>query len=180
MTTCVSLFRGINVGGNHIVPMRELKAFHESLGLKDVVTYIQSGNVIFTSDETDTDQLSRRIEEGFAERFGFRSSVAVRTLSELNAIVTKNPFQNQPLLESKALLVLFLVAPPISTAQEDLQSVYSGPEEFHVLGQEIYIYYSTGMGRSKLTVPLIEKAIKTGGTGRNWNTVLKLQTMLQR
>ena len=180
MTACVSLFRGINVGGNRIVPMNELKSLHEALGFRDVATYIQSGNVVFSSDETDPAQLARQIEEGFAKRFGFHSQVMVRTSVELEEIIASNPFQNQPEKESKWVLVLFLATRPESTALEDLQKSYSGPEEMYLTGQELFVYYAGGVGRSKLTLPLIEKKLKTVGTGRNWNTVLRLREMMQR
>jgi uncharacterized protein (DUF1697 family) len=180
MTACISLFRGINVGGNRIVPMSELKSLHESLGLKDVVTYIQSGNVVFTSDEADPAQLSKLIEESFAQKFGFRSQVMVRTSAELEEIIANNPFQNQPEKEPKRVLALFLATRPESTALEDLKKTYNGPEEIYLVGQELFVYYSDGVGRSKLTLPLIEKKLKTVGTGRNWNTVLRLQQMMLR
>src|SRR6266700_1997175 len=86
MTACVSLFRGINVGGHHKIRMDELKDLHESLGLKDVLTYIQSGNVVFISDDADVAQLPRQIEDGFAQKFGFQVKVMVRTSAELRDI----------------------------------------------------------------------------------------------
>jgi uncharacterized protein (DUF1697 family) len=180
MTTYVSLFRGINVGGHQTIRMDELKDLHESLGLKDVVTYIQSGNVVFTSDDADPAHLPRHIEDGFAKKFGFHVKVMVRTSAELRDIIANNPFQNQPLKESKWVLVLFLATRPERTALEDLQKTYVGPEELCLIGQELYIYYTNGIGRSKLTGTLIEKKLKTSGTGRNWNTVLQLQKMIQR
>ena len=180
MTACVSLFRGFNVGGNRIVPMNELKSLHEALGLRDVVTYIQSGNVVFTNDETDPAQLASQIEEAFAQKFGFRSQVIVRTASELEETIANSPFQNQPEKESNRVLVLFLTTRPESNTLEDLKKSYSGPEEMYLIGQELFVYYPDGMGRSKLTLPLIEKKLKTAGTGRNWNTVLRLKEMMQR
>ena len=180
MTACVALFRGINVGGNRIVPMKELKRLHEDLGFKDVVTYIQSGNVVFSSDETDASQIASQIEESFAQKFGFRSQVIVRTTAELEEAITNNPFQNQPEKESNRVLVLFMATHPESSALEDLKKSYNGPEEMYLIGQELFVYYSDGMGRSKLTLPLIEKKLKTAGTGRNWNTVLRLKEMMQR
>jgi uncharacterized protein (DUF1697 family) len=180
MTECMSLFRGINLGGHNKVRMDELKALHESLGLNEVVTYIQSGNVVFSCDDVDVAQLCGRIEEGFAQRFGFQVKVVVRTLAELEVIIANNPFQNQPDKEAKWVLVLFLAASPESTALAELQKVYSGPEEIYLIGQALYVYYSDGVGRSKLTLPLIEKKLKTAGTGRNWNTVLQLQKMMHR
>jgi uncharacterized protein (DUF1697 family) len=180
MTTFVSLFRGINVGGHQKIRMDELKDLHESLGLKDVVTYIQSGNVVFTSDDADLAQLPAQIEDGFAEKFGFRVKVMVRTSAELSDIIANNPFQNQHTKESKWVVVMFLATRPERTAFEDLQKTYAGPEELCLIGQELYIYYANGIGRSKLTGTLIEKKLKTIGTGRNWNTILQLQKLLQR
>ena len=178
MTRFVSLFRGINVGGHQQVRMDELKALHISLGLTDVVTYIQSGNVVFTGDDADVAQLARRIEDGFAQKFGFSTKVIVRTSAELQDIIAHNPFQDQPQKESKWVVVLFLATRPDSTALEDLQKSYDGPEEFYLLGQELFIYYPDGIGRSKLTAPLLDKKLKTTGTGRNWNTILQLQKIM--
>jgi uncharacterized protein (DUF1697 family) len=178
LTMYLSLFRGINVGGNRIVPMSELKSLHQALGFKDVVTYIQSGNVVFSSDATNPAQLARQIEESFAQKFGFQSQVMVRTSAELQEIIASNPFQNQPEKEPKWVAVLFLTTRPESSALEDLKKTYSGPEEIYLIGQELFVYYPDGIGRSKLTLPLIEKKLKTVGTGRNWNTVLQLQKMM--
>lgn len=180
MTRCVSLFRGINVGGRQAVRMNELKDLHESLELKDVATYIQSGNVVFTGDAADPAQLAGQIEESFAQKFGFHSKVMVRTAAEFSDIIENNPFQNQPMKESKWVVVLFLANRPDNSALADLQKTYTGPEELFLIGQELYIYYPNGIGRSKLPLPLIEKKLKTTGTGRNWNTVLQLQQMINR
>ena len=180
MTTCASLFRGINVGGHQSVRMDELKGLHESLGFKDVVTYIQSGNVVFSSDDADMAQLPRHIEDGFAQKFGFHVQVMVRTAAEFREIIENNPFQDQPAREPKWVVVLFLETRPDRTALEDLQKAYIGPEEFYLTGQELYIYYANGIGRSKLTLSLLEKKLKTYGTARNWNTILQLQKMIQR
>ncbi len=175
MTAFVSLFRGINVGGNRLVKMTDLKALHEALGLRNVITYIQSGNVVFTSDEAGAMQLQRDIEQAFAENFGFHAHVIVRSSSDLQEIIAKNPFQGQQSKETKWIAVTFLATPPDNAAQEALLSTYKGPEEIFILGKEAYIYYPEGMGHSKLTHTLLEKKLKTNGTARNWNTVLKLQ-----
>src|SRR6266516_8046438 len=180
MTAFVSLFRGINVGGHQKIRMDELKDLHVSLGLKDVVTYIQSGNVVFTSDNADPAQLPGQIEDSFAKKFGFRVKVMVRTSAELNDIIANNPFQNQPTKESKWVVVIYLTTHPEKTALEDLQKTYVGPEELYLIGQELYIYYANGIGRSKLSGSFIEKKLKTIGTGRNWNTILQLQKLIQR
>jgi len=178
MTTFVSLFRGINVGGNRVVRMNELKELHASLGLQDIITFIQSGNVVFSSGDADLAQLAGRIEDSFAQKFGFHSQVMLRTSAELQEIITNNPFQNQPEKESKWIAVLFLTTRPQSTALEDLKKAYAGPEELYLIGQELYVYYTNGIGRSKLTLTLIERKLKTIATGRNWNTVLQLQKLM--
>ena len=179
MTRFVSLFRGINVGGNKPVRMDALKELHESLGLQRVETYIQSGNVVFTSEDAIPVQLSRQIEEAFEHKFGFQAKVMVRTAGEFDVIIENNPFQNQPMKESKWVVAMFLASDPISTAREDIQKTYSGPEELHITGHEVYIYYPQGIGPSKLTNTFLEKKLKTMGTARNWNTVLRLQKMME-
>jgi uncharacterized protein (DUF1697 family) len=178
MTTCVSLFRGINVGGHHTVPMGDLKGLHESLGLTRVVTYINSGNVVFTSEMVDPSQLIRQLEEGFVAKFGFHSAIILRTAPELDAIVASYPFQNQPEKEPNLVIVTLLAAHPTPEAAEDLLQAHAGPEEMRLVGRELYVYYPSGSGRSKLNNTVIEKRLKTMGTGRNWNTILQLQKML--
>ena len=179
MTSYVSLFRGINVGGHQTVRMEALKELHTSLDLRDVQTYIQSGNVVFASDGADVTQIQKEIEDGFAQKFGFQVKVMVRTAGEFNVLIENNPFQNQPMKESKWVVAMFLASHPNSTAREDIQKTYTGPEELHIMGQEVYIYYPEGIGRSKLTNTFLEKKLKTMGTARNWNTVLRLRKMMQ-
>ena len=179
MSAFVSLFRGINVGCHHRIRMDELKELHESLGLKDVLPYIQSENVVFTSDDADVVRLRRHIEDGFENKFGFHVEVFVRTSAELREIIENNPFQGQPGKESKWVVVMLLAARPDATAQEDLLKTYAGPEELFFTGKEVYIYYPNGIGRSKLSNSLMEKKLKTVGTARNLNTILQLQKLLQ-
>lgn len=179
MTAFVSLFRSINVAGR-VIRMDELKDLYASLGFKNVATYIQSGNVVCTADEDDAAQLPVRIEEGFSQKFGFHTNVLARTSAELNEIIVRTPFANQPEKEPKWVVVVFLASSPENTALDDLKKAYSGPEEFYLIGQELYVYYTNGIGRSKLTLAMIEKKLKTIGTARNWNTVLQLQNLVQR
>jgi uncharacterized protein (DUF1697 family) len=178
MATCLALFRGINVGGHHTVSMGDLKGLHEFLGLTHVATYINSGNVVFSSETVDPAQLTQQLEEGFVAKFGFHSAVILRTAPELDAIVANNPFQNQSAKESNLVIVTLLAGHPASEAVGDLHRAHAGPEEMHLIGRELYVYYPNGSGRSKLTNSLIEKRLKTMGTGRNWNTILQLQQMV--
>lgn len=179
MAAFISLFRSINVGGR-VIRMDELKDLYVSLGFKNVTTYIQSGNVVCTAVEDDPTELTARIEEGFAKKFSFRTNALVRTAAELNDIIARNPFANQPEKEPKWVVVVFLASSPDSSALEELKKAYTGPEEFFLIGQELYVYYPNGIGRSKLTLALIERKLKTIGTARNWNTVLQLQNIAER
>jgi uncharacterized protein (DUF1697 family) len=180
MAVFVALFRGINVGGNHQVKMDALKALHEALGLREVVPYIQSGNVVFSSDETDPTLLKQRIEERFEQTFGFHSEVLLRSAAELEQVITNNPFAGQESKAAQWVLVMFLAASPDAAAQEALLKAHAGPEELFFAGAELYVYYTEGIGRSKLSGSFLEKTLKTLGTARNWNTVLHLQKLLQR
>ena len=179
MTRCVSLFRGINVGGRHSIKMDELQDLHKSLGLRDVVSYIQSGNVVFTTEEPDLARIKQQIEDGFATRFDFHAEVMLRTSAELSALIAKNPFQSRPEKESNQIVVMFLSARPADSALEDLLTTYAGPEEVFANGNELFIYYTEGIGRSKLSNTYIERKLRTYGTARNWNTVLRLQELIQ-
>jgi uncharacterized protein (DUF1697 family) len=177
MGAFVALFRAINVGGNNAVRMDALREMHESLGFRKVTTLLQTGNVVFECDETDPAKLAGLIAREFEKKFGFKSEVMVRTPAQLKELLNKNPFQNQPEKENKWIAVMFLSGHPDAEAKKALLDSYSGPEEILIDGQEMYIYYPIGTGRSKLTNVLIEKKLKVHGTGRNWNTVTKLLQM---
>jgi uncharacterized protein (DUF1697 family) len=177
-TRYIALFRGINVGGHHPVRMDELKRLHESLGMQDVLSYIQSGNIVFRSDESqDPARLVALIEDAFEKRFGFRSKALLRTGAELSNIIAVRHFESRDNLDPKRLAVMFMAAVPSDLEQEALLQSLSGPEELKFSGTELYIYYPDGMGRSQLSNTVIEKKLKTLGTIRNWNTVLQLQKL---
>lgn len=179
MTAFVSLLRAINVGGRNLLKMDQLKEVHTALGLSNVLPYRQTGNVIFTSDETDSALLRKRIEESIKERCAADVTVIIRTAAELQEILDKHPFQQQE-REPKWIAIMFLAEAPNAQAQDTLLQSYQGPEEIVISGREMYIYYPEGIGRSKLTHNLIEKKLKTQGTGRNLNTLQQLQNLLSR
>src|SRR5207237_8032580 len=120
------------------------------------------------------------IEYRFTQQFRRLSEVMVQTSNESKDIVDNNPFQNQSMKESKWVVVMFLATRPDSRAQEDLEKTYVSPEELCIIGKEVYIYYPNGIGRSKLSNTFLEKKLKIAGTGRNWNTILQLQKLIQR
>ena len=174
MAVLVSMLRGINVGGHNKVNMGELRSLYESLGLQDAQTYVQSGNVVFRTKERNLAALAKRIEEGIERRFGFRVDVIVRTASELRDVIARNPFAKRRAVDPGKLLVTFLANHPSAQARDQVLKINTDPEELHIDGREVYIYFPDGMGRSKLSWPTIGKKLGTTGTGRNWNSVTTL------
>jgi uncharacterized protein (DUF1697 family) len=176
----ISMLRGVNLGSHHRIRMDVLRAVYESLGLRAVQTYVQSGNVIFQTKDRNLVKLAQQIADGIEKEFGFRPAVIVRTSAELRQVIVANPFAKRKGIEPSKLLVTFLAMEPSPAAGEELGKIKADPEELHLVGREIYIYFPNGMGRSKLPWARIDKAVKTSGTGRNWNTVTKLLDMAEK
>lgn len=180
MAVVISMLRGVNLGPHKRVGMSELRALYESLGFENPQTFIQSGNVLFKTRERNFPSLAKRIEQAIEKRFGFHSDVILRTCSELRDVIGKNPFAERREVEPNKLLVTFLAKDPGEEAREQIRKIKADPEELWIDGRELFIYFANGMARPKLSVPLIEKTLKTSGTGRNWNSVLKLLEMAER
>jgi uncharacterized protein (DUF1697 family) len=175
MTVLVALLRGVNVGGRTMIPMPSLKASLEDLGHEDVVTYIQSGNVVFESRVKDP---AREIEERIAEDFGVSVTVVLRTPAELKTIVKTNPFPK--VTEGKKLAVVFLRDKPTKAAVDALDPDRSPPDELVVKGREVYVHYPNGQAKTKVTNDWLERTLGVRGTARNWNTVLKLVELTEK
>ena len=165
------------MGGHHKVKMDELRALYESLGLEEVRTYINSGNVLFRTSERDLTRLCKRIENAIEGACGSRSDVILRAPSDLKRAIARNPFAERPDVEPNKVAIHFLAAAPGAAALEQMRAIETAPEELHVDGRELYIYYALGMARPKLKLPQVEKALRTTGTSRNLNTVRKLLDM---
>jgi uncharacterized protein (DUF1697 family) len=171
--TFVALLRGINLAGKNKVPMAELRTALESLGLEDVATYIQSGNVVFGARGGSADQLGRRIQRGIAEAFGIEVGVILRTPAELAKVAAGNPFLRAG-ADPARLHVLFLSGKPARKAAAELDPDRSPPDEFELVDRELYLHTPNGFGRSKLTVDYFERVLGVAATARNWRTVTKL------
>ncbi len=174
MTVVISFLRGINVGGHNMIKMDALRKLYESLDLRDAQTYLQSGNVVFKAGARDLARLPKRIEDAIERTFGFRPSIIHRTSPELREVIARNPFAARRDIEPSRLLVSFLASDPTLEAREKVLAMKTEPEELLMDGRELYIYYPNGMGRPKIPMVQIERALKTPATGRNWNTVQKL------
>jgi uncharacterized protein (DUF1697 family) len=175
----VAMLRSVNLPNHQKVNMQALKTLCTSLGLRDVQTYIQSGNLIFRDAEEDPEALAHRIEKAMEASFGFRPVVIVRTASELRKVIANNPFGGRKEVEPSKLLVVFMDRAPAKQAREKLLAIPCEPEELHIHGRELYIYYPDGMARPKIPLIRMEKALQCSSTGRNWNTVNKLLAMAE-
>jgi uncharacterized protein (DUF1697 family) len=173
MPVIVSLLRGVNVGGNHLIRMDALRDLYTSLKLRDARTYVQSGNVVFRCGEADLPSLAVRIEKRIEREFGFGPSVILRTADEWKDAIARNPFAGRDGIEPAKLLVTFFPAAPGDEAVKAVRALRTDGEELHLDGRELYIYFPNGQGRSKLAT-VLDKALQRSGTGRNWNSVCKL------
>ena len=174
MPVIICMLRGVNVLGHNKIKMDALKALCVSLKFKDPQTFIQSGNVIFRTDEKDLAKLARRIQGAIERKIGFRPEVILRTAAEMRDAIARNPFSKRNGIEPSKLLVTFLATAPAKEAREQTLAIKTDPEELHVIGREVYIYFLNGQGRSKLSWSKVERALATSGTGRNWNSVTKM------
>lgn len=180
MAVLISMLRGVNVGGHNKIKMDALRTLYASLKLRDPQTHIQSGNVIFRTEERNLVLLAKRIESGIARSFGFRPSVIVRTTSEMRDVIARNPFATRRGIDPSRLVITFLASDPDPDARDTVRRIKADPEELRIHGRELYIYFPNGMARPKISWAALEKMLKTPGTGRNWNTVSKLFEIADR
>ncbi len=171
-TTYVALLRGINLGARNKLAMADLRTLVEGLGADDVSTYVQSGNVVFKA-AAKADELAREIEERIRRDHGLQVPVLLRTKAQLAKLVTNNPFvkgRKDPAM----LHVTFLADTPDRARVRKLDAQDAPPDEFHVVGREVYLHCPNGYGRSKLTNAFFEKQLAVVATTRNWRTVTTL------
>jgi uncharacterized protein (DUF1697 family) len=171
MKTYIALLRGINVGGNKKIAMKDLQALVAGLGHAGVSTYIQSGNVLLRSAGAPED-VGRGIEEAIARELGLEVKVLIRSQDELAQVIEANPFL--PGADPAHLHVTFLAGAPEPAALETLAVPKNPSEEYRIIGREVYLHFPEGYGRSKLSNMLWERKLRVAATTRNWNTVMTL------
>lgn len=179
MPVVISLLRGVNIG-NRRIKMDALRVLCESLKLCGAQTYVQSGNVVFRTEERGLDALARKMEKAIERRFGFRPDVILRTTADLREVVARNPFAQRRGIEPGKLLVSFLGGFPGPEARERVLAIKLCPEELHLDGRHLYIYFPNGVGQSKIPWRALDKALATSATGRNWNSVTKLLELAEK
>jgi uncharacterized protein (DUF1697 family) len=182
MPTYIALLRGINVGGRNRVAMADLRKVVSSLGHTDVATYIQSGNVVFTTKKTDTSKMAAELERAVAETLRVRPRIVVLSRKELAKAVDDNPYPDEP--NPKLVHAIFLSENPGSDLAESVaaaqrQAAQKGSRDTaQVVGRTVFLHTPDGYGRSELA-PLLARAdgAAATGTARNWATVSKLLSL---
>lgn len=176
MTIYIALLRGINVGGHNKIKMADLKSLLEGMGLQKVKTYIQSGNVLFESN-VEEDQLRLQLEGEIQKTFGFPVPVILRTAEEYERIIRECPYSTEALKEGESVQIAFLGGEPSQDGINHLHNFKSNNDECKVIGKDVYLYFRQSIRDSKLATQLPKLGVPA--TVRNWNTVMKLDTMVK-
>jgi uncharacterized protein (DUF1697 family) len=174
----IALLRGVNLAGRKAVAMAALRELLIGLGCADVRTLLQSGNVVFSGGKGSGAAMERWLEGALLAELGLTTDVMIRTPREWHALIAANPFPDEATRDPAHLLVVCLKGKPTGRAVDTLRSAITGPERVQAVGRELYAVYPAGIGRSRLTSALIDAKLGVRGTGRNWNTVLKLGALV--
>ncbi len=173
LATYIALLRGVNVGGNTL-KMERLRSLCQELGMKNVRTYLQSGNVVFEARGSAA-KWAATLGKKLTGETRLPVSVTVRTAAEMAAILAGNPFLTEPRIDTARLAVTFLERPASQSGIQALGTWKDNSERFHSIGKEIYLHCPNGFGKSKLYTP--DKVLSQRTTTRNWTTVRKLCEM---
>lgn len=171
MKSFIALLRGINVSGQKMIKMSDLKIHLQESGFTSIQTYIQSGNIIFRSDETDTNIIESLIKEKILQKYGFEVPTLVKTPEELIKVINDNPFRNKDL---ESVYVTFLSQEPSEINIFQIKTFNYSPEELVISAKNIYLHCPDGYGKAKMNNNFIENKLKVPATTRNWKTVNKL------
>lgn len=177
MNTYVALLRGINVGGNGALPMKELVATLEAMGARKVRTYIQSGNAVFESAEKNVARLAQQLSAEIKKRRGFEPHVHILTREALAKAIAENPFPDA-VLDPGSLHLGFFAACPKNPDLEKLSGLRKESERFHLSERVFYLHAPEGVGRSKLAASA-ERLLGVPMTNRNWRTICKIMEMAE-
>jgi len=175
----IAILRGINVGTGRKVPMTDLKKLCENMGLQNVQTYIQSGNVVFEWSRSESiSELETRLQKAFSESFGFDIPVLVRTAKEWAESIAQNPFLKEENVDIDRLHLTCLKEVPSLELLEKIKMFQYLPDRYEIIGKDVFIFCAAGYGTSKLTNPFFESKLRVSATTRNWKTVMKLIEMI--
>lgn len=180
MNSYVCILRGINVGGKRKMRMADLRQCLENLGFYNVSTYIQSGNVVFDGAKPiQIAELQNKIQQEIQNVFGFDVPVVVRNANEFQSIISNNPFLHKGTTAPEHLHVTFLGQPPSTFQANKLEDMKFPPDEFRLIGQQVYLYCAGKSSDSKLTNQLFERTLQVDATTRNWKTISQLAKLCE-
>ncbi len=179
MPRYVALLRSVNIGGYGRIPMNELRSSFEKLGYADVTTYIQTGNVLFSTTSKSEPKIVDTIEERLDEDFGESPAVILRSVPELLRVGKASPFARSGANPARHH-VTFLATPPGKAALAAFDPPASGQDELVVDGREVYVHTPNGYAETKYTGTFLERRLGVVSTTRNWNTVTKLCALAER
>ncbi|CAN5480907.1 DUF1697 domain-containing protein [soil metagenome] len=177
MSPHIALLRGVNVGGRKVLK-DDLLGLAENLGFDDAKTLLASGNLVLWGKGGSDARIEKRLEDGLEKRMGVRTEFFVRTTAEFKALIAGNPYPDQVKSHPNHLLVHFMKAPLPDGDEAVLRAAITGPETFQARGRELYVDYPEDVGHSMLDRDWKRTKRTPVGTSRNWNTVLKLATMV--
>ena len=178
MSKYIAILRGINVGTGRKVPMADLKKLCERLGLKQVQSYIQSGNLVFELHNPELiPELEARLQKTFSETFGFEIPVLIRTSEEWTNSIAQNPFLKEENVDIERLHLTCLKELPSPDLLEKIKAFLYLPDRYEIIGRDVFIFCAAGYGTSKLVNSFFESKLKTSATTRNWKTVMQLNEM---
>ncbi len=180
MKTYIALLRGINVSGHKKVPMADLRSMLRKMGFQDISTYIQSGNVVFSSDESNSHTLEKQIKQRIQGTFGFEVPVLVKSIAEFKKIIQQNPFTEAESLEKNQVYFVLLRDRPLQERVAVFQKEEFKNEKFEVTEGCVYLLCQNGYGRAKLNNNLVEQKLKVEATTRNYRTMAKLLEMAEK
>ncbi len=178
MKKYIALLRGINVSGHKIIKMEDLRQKMERSGFESVKTYIQSGNIVFKSKSSSAEWVQKSIVSLIKKDYGFDVGVIILDESDIEKAIANNPYSHEKESGTKRIYVVFLSAVPSAENVALLDVQKFAPDEFEVVGSNIYIRFANSASDSKFTNTYIESRLKVVSTTRNWNTTLKLQEMI--
>lgn len=179
MKIYISILRGINVGGQKIIKMKELKQLYEYLNFSEVHTYLQSGNVIFYSPEENVNELENAIRFEIKKNFNFDVPVIVLDVDIFQNIVLNNPFTNDSAKHISSLYVTFLSTATLSSNTAAITSKIQNNEEIAFAERAVYLYLPNGYAKTKLNNNLLENQLGVTATTRNWKTTTALFNTVQ-
>lgn len=162
------------MGRSKRVSMSELRIIYEKLGFHSVTTYIQSGNILFKSNDIDTSLWENKIAQSIGKTFGFDVVVAILELEGFKQIVDENPFLKKAGKNTGFLHITFLCSPPQEYDKKIIENRKREGEEILISNNAVYLYCPHGYAKTKLTNNFFEELLKVKATTRNWNTVCRL------